>query len=97
MLLCIICIAGNNLSIYENVSINAAAPIRAVDAEGFPVTFSIPLYSVNSDKFCMKDNTSGLIYVCRGVILDREVGTGLGERNSIARFQCWAGFVNMCI
>eukprot|EP00731_Ephydatia_muelleri_P025870 Em0017g953a len=66
---------GNNVSTYENVSINAASPINAIDPGGFLVTYSIPAYSVNSDKFCMKDNASGLIYVCHGVILDREVLT----------------------
>eukprot|EP00731_Ephydatia_muelleri_P011494 Em0006g388a len=63
------------LSIYENVSINAASPISAIDPGGFAVTCSIPAYSVNSDKFCMKDSASGLFYVCHGVILDREVLT----------------------
>eukprot|EP00731_Ephydatia_muelleri_P022774 Em0015g357a len=66
---------GNNLSTFENVSINAASPINAIDPGGFQVTYSIPAYSVNSDKFCMKDNASGLIYVCHRVILDREVLT----------------------
>ncbi|KAL5477430.1 hypothetical protein EMCRGX_G024228 [Ephydatia muelleri] len=65
----------NNLSTFENVSINAASPINAIDPGGFQVTYSIPAYSVNSDKFCMKDNASGLIYVCHRVILDREVLT----------------------
>ncbi|KAL5500549.1 hypothetical protein EMCRGX_G012131 [Ephydatia muelleri] len=65
----------NSSSVYENVSINAASPINAIDPGGFPVTYSIPTYSVNSDKFCMKDSASGLIYVCHGVILDREVLT----------------------
>ena len=72
------------MSTYENVSINAANPINAIDPGGFSVTYSIPAYSVNSDKFCMKDNASGLIYVCHGVILDREVGCHGIERQGCA-------------
>ena len=88
------------MSIYENVSINAASPINAIDPGGFSVTYSIPAYSVNSDKFCMKDNASGLIYVCHGVILDREVGCHGAILDREAGLchkllgRTWAGFVN---